>query len=227
MKNLNLDGFARPTSRRQASLGATFATVASLLLSPYLASGEDQMDDQEKGPPPFATVRDGRIDREAITQWEAVWALFIRVQANEENGGPQDPKTFLQSAVGLDEADAESLLNYIRETMSEDRGEGARMIEEACIELNPQSSRERVADVFTEQERFLALRRQKSISNMAQVLSPSGHLKVMNWVDSYLRPNMKITSFNYGKAFEGRNVASIVEHTCLSRARLTYSGGRK
>lgn len=146
--------------------------------------------------PPYATLRDGSIDKDSIPVYEAMWALFAAVWGMEEKEAISG-RTLLIDDVGLTANAADALLRYMLDAFEDIRTGAMQVREQTCAQRNRLTTRDALIERLVLTDKEMDRRREAHVSNMQEIIAPDEQAKVAAWVDENVRTTMRITSFDY------------------------------
>jgi hypothetical protein len=180
---------------RRAGLNALL--VASTLLSTPLLAQDiwPESNIYATDLPPYATIHDGAINREAIPMAKAVLGLFVAV-LGAEGDRPSGGRALLQDLVGLDERSSEILFHYIRSAYDYIQHRSVDRRQDMCARWSEINTTDRFVSAIVRMEEEEQAELEYLMHEMSVAIGDDAAEIVIRWVDEELRPSLTMVAFD-------------------------------
>ncbi|MGH8252287.1 MAG: hypothetical protein ACREVI_16610 [Steroidobacteraceae bacterium] len=160
---------------------------------------------------------DGTADPEAIPWSASMWAFFNLVASLEKKTPPQGKQLVLQSAVGLDERSADSVVKHIPRAIQDDENYMRELMAQHCRKLRHARLRpHEIVRKLAAAEQAAIARREVYFTQLYSMLDETARNLLTNWIDGNIRSSMQIIEVDYEGmiADVGVDSATILSSLC-------------
>lgn len=167
--------------------------------------------------PEYMRAKDGTVDPEAIPWSASMWAFFNLVASLEKETPPQGKQLVLQSAVGLDERSADTVVKYIPWAMKDDENYMRELMAKHCRKLRHTRLRpQEIARKLAAADQAAIERREVYFTQLYSMLDETARNLLTNWIDGNVRSGMQIVEVDYESmiAEVGVDSATILSSLC-------------
>lgn len=163
--------------------------------------------------PSFLRQLDGRANRESIPMVDAMWGVFVQINALEGHS-PGMGHRLLTESVGLEEEEAWRLVAYVEDALELTRQRSSDLRDGFCSRRQQIATRSDLATavvVLHEQEKQNL---STAVYDLATAVSGESEATLHHWIDENIRPHMTGVEIDHAARL---NSTHIVKDDVLNR----------
>lgn len=164
--------------------------------------------------PVYARLTGGSESSELVPMATAVWGFLMLVKERDD-ADPRQSKALLESGVGLNESDALALRDFVRQAHYMYRDFSTQITDQKCVELdNKPNSNTNVIEALSEIDNLVQSKQSEIVSQIPHVISPSAAKQLLDWVQEYIQPKMKVVTIDHSLATTELGAENVLNRVC-------------